>query len=1233
MDIDANETNAGADGGSDMWITGGANQTIDLATITIWDNDVVVDKTGGVARLITGLTLNAAGNNTLTIDEGVFDIDGQVLTVGTLTVNSGGTLRINGDETPTAPTLNSGSTMSYAGTAGPYTVADTTYTGVTLSLDGAATFSLGAAETVGNLTIASGATFDINGNNITVSTTFSNDGTFVLKGDETTVSLTNDTNSGAVKYKGAVTVTGLKAGNTYYDLEFANASGSWTLNAALDVNNSLTITSGTLDVSAAGCASASCAITIGNNMTGGGTFTARTGTVTLDGTNQTLNAGTAATLTFYNLIKNVTTAYQLTLDDDDTFTISNNLTWTGQSGQLLTVRTDVAATPADMSVGGTKTVSYLSVRDLNNTGSSIGCMTGCTNGTGNTGWLFASSATPSSITYQDNDSNGTIDRAIIDFGAAVSLTGTVASTRLTWVSASGANGFAGSLSGNASIESGDVVISIGSAEANETGHTTQPTLAYSDNSDDSTNYLADGSGDIIQTFAATNVSDGAKPRAKTATFYDAASTDGKLDLMTVVFTENLSAAANGAADWALSSAVNFAGLSEGTVECNSGAAGANECDYNFTTSTVKTNVGDLSLAYTAGTSVTDGTNTASSVTITSATTPAFTDGAAPEAVDAQVSITGASGTSGAYKVGDTITATWNAANSSDISSVTANLSGWGGSATATMTDTTTCGGTASNGIWEACYTITGSEAIDTTNVNVSVNATDTASNNRSNSDTSNATVDTIVPTVTAAKISVTGASGTSGAFKNGNTAVGRWDNSASGDNNSDTLASVTINASAFDDGSSSLSGSVASGIYTATVGTLDSQDDTGNTITATVVDNAGNSTGPTTSAASYTADTTLPTLSTAVYQDADENGRVDRVVLTFSEDVSNGFSADKDEWTLPTSGTVTLTAPSADASVTVSTTAVTIVPGNSAANTTGGATNPKISYTDTAGTLQDDAGNAVANFVSQTVSDDAAPQIQSSESRYTMDNNDNGTIDFIRLHFTESVADASVAATDFKTYITTDAAGSLIEAYTSGVPTAGGNRTDAANDEVIFIGVTSGTETISANKTNYALYIQTVGSIEDASANASSAEGSAVQTLDSAQPRIVSSRTEDLDTDGQIDTLVVTFTEDLAGASVTTDDFAVTGFTVSGVSESAGVVTVTMTESGSADTQATPALSLSLGVVQDASTLALVSDALSSTPSDSAGPVLLSSEPANSNLNVSRNNDVTLTFSEPVTTA
>ena len=63
--------------------------------------------------------------------------------------------------------------------------------------------------------------------------------------------------------------------------------------------------------------------------------------------------------------------------------------------------------------------------------------------------------------------------------------------------------------------------------------------------------------------------------------------------------------------------------------CNTAPSAANECDYNFTTATVKTNVGDLTLTYTAGTSVTDGTNTAATKALSSASSPAFTDGAAP----------------------------------------------------------------------------------------------------------------------------------------------------------------------------------------------------------------------------------------------------------------------------------------------------------------------------------------------------------------------------------------------------------------------------------------------------------------------------------------------------------------------------------------------------------------------------------------------------------------------------
>ncbi|EKD78691.1 MAG: hypothetical protein ACD_41C00298G0001, partial [uncultured bacterium] len=102
------------------------------------------------------------------------------------------------------------------------------------------------------------------------------------------------------------------------------------------------------------------------------------------------------------------------------------------------------------------------------------------------------------------------------------------------------------------------------------------------------------------------------------------------DVITMIFSENISAVANATAatEWALSSAANFSSLTEGTVECNTGGAAANECDYNFTTSTVKTNLGDLSLAYTAG-SVSDGTNSAGSVTLTSASSPALTDLAGP----------------------------------------------------------------------------------------------------------------------------------------------------------------------------------------------------------------------------------------------------------------------------------------------------------------------------------------------------------------------------------------------------------------------------------------------------------------------------------------------------------------------------------------------------------------------------------------------------------------------------
>ncbi len=124
--------------------------------------------------------------------------------------------------------------------------------------------------------------------------------------------------------------------------------------------------------------------------------------------------------------------------------------------------------------------------------------------------------------------------------------------------------------------------------------------------------------------------------------------------------------------------------------------------------------------------------------------------------------------------------------------------------------------------------------------------------------------------------------------------------------------------------------------------------------------------------------------------------------------------------------------------------------------------------------------NALITIANGSITDTAAPQYSSS---LTIDNNGDGTVDFVRVTYTEPISDASVAASDYAAGIATTTAGALTESFTSAVP-ASGVYTDTANDAVIYVGVTSGTETISTFKTDYALLIAQSGSVSDAAANA-----------------------------------------------------------------------------------------------------------------------------------------------------
>ena len=221
----------------------------------------------------------------------------------------------------------------------------------------------------------------------------------------------------------------------------------------------------------------------------------------------------------------------------------------------------------------------------------------------------------------------------------------------------------------------------------------------------------------------------------------------------------------------------------------------------------------------------------------------------PTVTDAKISIAGASGTGGAYKVGDIITVTWNNSASGDNNTdltvaPTANLSGWGGSTTATMTDTTACGGTASDDIYEACYTLV-SGAIDTTNVNASVTATNIAGP-RTTADTTNATVDNQAPNITSnGTLTIT--------TDNGVTSVAALNN---GTSNQDKVTQSVVTLSVADSDTTTinlvaLTGQSALAAATeSTVVTPGALDSATQTFTITVTDNAGNVTTDTSDAIS-----------------------------------------------------------------------------------------------------------------------------------------------------------------------------------------------------------------------------------------------------------------------------------------------------------------------------------------------------------------------------------------------
>jgi hypothetical protein len=192
--------------------------------------------------------------------------------------------------------------------------------------------SVSDSGTALNLNIYVGASITFNNNKgIDVYGNLSNAGTInVTAGSTSLINVSGNWSSSGTFTPGASTVnfratTGSRtisssATSSFFNVSI-NSTVTYTLASILDVNGNLVISAGTLDVS-----TTNFNITLAGNLTITGNFIPRSGTLTLDGTSgtQTLNTGTAAGRSLFNLNKISTSTSNITLASD--IDVNNNFT-------------------------------------------------------------------------------------------------------------------------------------------------------------------------------------------------------------------------------------------------------------------------------------------------------------------------------------------------------------------------------------------------------------------------------------------------------------------------------------------------------------------------------------------------------------------------------------------------------------------------------------------------------------------------------------------------------------------------------------------------------------------------------------------------------------------------------------------------------------------------------------------------------------------------------------------
>jgi hypothetical protein len=377
-------------------------------------NNLIINKPAG-SLTITRSNLDV--DLALTITAGTLDLNGNNVTTTTSLTNHG-TIRLQGAETVSwATNYTTDGTYEYYGAgAGPYTIkvftGDDYYNLSINAANGTDIFNLDTNIVLAGGSLSAGAgILSLSGYNITGgSSLICNSGWIRLKGIETVFWTTIDGMCGTFEYIGNNTPDNITIKNFgasgYFNLIINDTNVSkatFVLSADLRVNGNLTISSGTLDVTASNYS-----ITSSGNWTDSATFTQRSGLIIFNGTNRQLI--TTGSNSFYNMT--VTNVSKQGLRFVDACTILNNFTSilggtqlsfngtstyafkniviNGQSIDKKIVLQSYATGIAWLfNVAGTQSVSYVVVSDSNASGSVAPIVATKSAGTNVTNWSFS----------------------------------------------------------------------------------------------------------------------------------------------------------------------------------------------------------------------------------------------------------------------------------------------------------------------------------------------------------------------------------------------------------------------------------------------------------------------------------------------------------------------------------------------------------------------------------------------------------------------------------------------------------------------------------------------------------------------------------------------------------------------------------------------------------------------------------------------------------------------------